>query len=131
MKIAIPIWDNRISPVFDTASRFLIIEVEDQKERTRFETILDEQDLSQRCLRIQGLGIDIIICGAISRPYSWMLISLGINIIPEISGQAEDVLKAYLQGNLIHSKFLMPGCKRHRLMKGKKPRRQRRRKKGS
>lgn len=127
MKIAIPIWNNRISPVFDTASRFLIIEVEDQKERNRFETTLNEQDLSQRCLRIQGLGIDIIICGAISRPYSRMLMASGINIIPEISGHAEEVVRAYLQGNLFHSKFLMPGCKRHRIMEGKKPRKQRRR----
>ena len=127
MKIAIPIWYNRISPVFDTASRFLIIEVEDEKEKHRFETTLDEHDLTQRCLRIQGLGIDTLICGAISRPYSSMLISSGINIVPEISGQAEDVLKAYLQGSLFDSQFLMPGCKRHRLMKGKKHRRQRRR----
>ena len=130
MRIAIPIWYNRISPVFDTASRFLIIEVEGEKETHRFETTLDEQDLTQRCLRIQGLGIDILICGAISRPYSRMLLASEINIIPEISGQAEDVLKAYLQGNLFHSEFLMPGCKRHRLMKEKKPRRQRKKRRG-
>jgi len=128
MKIAIPIWYNRISPVFDTASRFLVIDVEDEKETHRFETTLHEQDLTQRCLRIQGLGIDILICGAISLPYSSMLMSLGINIIPEISGQAEDILKAYVQGNLFNSKFLMPGCKRHQLMKGKKHHGQRRRK---
>lgn len=130
MKIAIPIWYNRISPVFDTASRFLIIVIEDEKETNRFETTLDEQDLPQRCFRIQELEVDILICGAISRPYSSMLMSMGINIIPEISGQVEDVLKAYLQGNLFNSKFLMPGCKRHRLMKGKKPRGQKKRKKG-
>ena len=131
MKIAIPIWYNRISPVFDTASRFLIIEIEDEKVTNRFETTLDEQDLTQRCLRIQELEADTLLCGAISRPYSSMLMSMGINIIPEISGQVEDVLKAYLKGNLFHSKFLMPGCKRHRLMKGKKPRRQRKRKQES
>jgi len=113
MKIAIPVWDNRISPVFDTASRLLIVEVEDQKEVSRFETTLDDQELSRRCLRIQGLGIDMLICGAISRPYSRRLIASGINIISEISGHAEEVLEAYLQGTLSHPRFLMPGCKRN------------------
>jgi hypothetical protein len=39
-----------------------------------------------------------------------MLSAGGINVIPWISGPAEDVLKAYLNGDLFHSRFLMPGC---------------------
>ena len=35
----------------------------------------------------------------------------GTNIISGISGHPEDVLKAYLQGTLSHSRFSMPGCK--------------------
>ena len=114
MRIAIPIWDDKISPVLDTASRLLIVDVEDQKEASRFETILDEQDLVRRCLRIRGMEVDTLICGAVSRPFFRMLMSPDIEIIPEISGHVEDVLKAYLQGNLFHSKFLMPGCRRNR-----------------
>ena len=114
MRIAIPIWDDKISPVLDTASRFLIVDVEDQKEASRFETILDEQDLVRRCLRIRGMEVDTLICGAVSRPFFRMLMTPDIEIIPEISGHVEDVLKAYLQGNLFHPKFLMPGCRRNR-----------------
>jgi predicted Fe-Mo cluster-binding NifX family protein len=115
MKIAIPVWEKGISPVFDTASRLLIVDVEDQKEASRFEIYLDEQDLSRRCVRIRNLGIDILICGAISRPYSRMLMASGIQVIPELSGQAGDVLDAYLKGSLFSSsKFFMPGCKKKR-----------------
>ena len=121
MKIAIPIWEDRLSPVLDTASRLLIVEVKDQRETSRFETYLDEQDLTRRCFRIQALGIDILICGAISRPFSMMLMASGINIIPEISGHPEDVLEAYLKGTLFHSRFLMPGCKRGRFRRGNRP----------
>ncbi len=114
MKIAIPVWEKGISPVFDTASRLLIIEVKDQKEASRFEMALDEQDLARRCVRIRDMGVDILICGAISRPYSRMLIASGIIVIPELSGRAEDVLDAYLKGDLFNSsRFLMPGCKKH------------------
>lgn len=115
MKIAIPVWDKRLSPVFDTASRLLVVEIEDQKEASRFEIILEEQDLPRRCLRIHNLGIDILICGAISRSYSRMLTASGVDIIPEISGHTDEVLEAYLQGTLFHSRFLMPGCRSHRI----------------
>jgi len=114
MRIAIPIWEDKISPVLDTASRLLIVEIEDRDVASRFEIYLDERDLSRRCFRIQGMEVDILICGAISHHFARMLTGSGIDVIPEISGQAEEVLKAYLQGNLFNSRFLMPGCNRNR-----------------
>jgi len=110
MRVAVPIWEDRISPVFDTASRLLIIEVENQIEASRFETYMDEQDLYRRCFRIQNLGVDILICGAISRPYFRRLMATGINIITGISGHPEEVLEAFLQGTLYQQRFSMPGC---------------------
>ncbi|MDY6973605.1 MAG: NifB/NifX family molybdenum-iron cluster-binding protein [Thermodesulfobacteriota bacterium] len=110
MKIAIPVWEGKVSPVFDTASRLLVFQVEDKKETSRFETYLNEQDLAKRRVRIQDLGVDTLICGAISRHFRRMIMASGINVISWISGSLEDVLDAYLNGNLFHSKFLMPGC---------------------
>ena len=115
MRIAVTIWNDKISPVFDTASRLLIIEAENLNETARFKTYLYEQDISQRCLRIQDLKVNVLICGAISRPFSMLLMSSGIKIISGISGPAEDVLRAYLHGSLPNSRFLMPGCKNNSL----------------
>ncbi|MFO7737828.1 MAG: NifB/NifX family molybdenum-iron cluster-binding protein [Desulfatiglandaceae bacterium] len=112
MKIAIPIWEGKVSPVFDTASRLLILQVENKNETSRFETFLDEIDLTRRCMRIQSLGIETLICGAISGHFHRMLRADDVEVIPWISGAAEDVLKAYLDGNIFDSKFLMPGCHR-------------------
>jgi predicted Fe-Mo cluster-binding NifX family protein len=114
MKIAIPIWEDRISPVLDAASRLLIVEVVDQEEASRFETYLEDQELTHRCVRIRELGIHTLICGAVSNCFSKMLEASGIDIIPGISGHPEAVLDAYLRGNLCHSKFLMPGFHRDR-----------------
>ena len=119
MRIAIPIWDDKVSPVLDAASRLLIVDVENKKERSRFETILNEQDFTRRCLRIRGMEVETLICGAVSSPFSKMLTASGIDVIPDISGHVEDVLKAYLKGNLFHSKFLMPGCRRKKKAKKK------------
>ena len=81
---------------------------------SRLETYLDEkEDLSRRCFRVQELNVDTLICGAISRHFQRILDSGGIKVIPWISGAAEDVLTAYLEGDLFHPRFLMPGCSRH------------------
>jgi len=114
MKIAIPIWEDRISPVLDGASRLLIVEIVNQKEASRFETYFEEQGLPHRCVRIRGLGIRTLICGAVSTSFSKMLEASGISIISGISGHPEAFLDAYLHGNLYHSKFLMPGFHRNK-----------------
>ena len=111
MRIAVSIWKNKVSPVLDTATKLLIIESGNQKEESRFEVYLVKRDISQRCSFIRGFEIDVLICGAVSRQFSGMLTASGIKIVSGISGPAEDVLEAYLHGNLFQSRFLMPGCK--------------------
>lgn len=113
MKIAIPIWEDKVSPVFDTALRLLVVEVENREEECRFVYFMDEQDLTRKCRRIRKLDVDILICGAVSHPFLNMLKASGVDVIQQISGRAEEVLEAYLRGDLFHSRFLMPGCKRH------------------
>ena len=111
MRIAISIWEDKISPVLDTASKLLIIDNKTQKESSRFEANLLEQEISQRCSFIRGLELDVLICGAVSRQFREMLKACGIKIISEISGPVEKVLEAYLQGTLLNSGFFMPGRK--------------------
>jgi len=110
MKTAIPIWDGKISPVFDTASKLLIVQLEDNREKSRIEAYLDEQNLTRRCSRIYDLEIDVLICGAISRAFYRMLVAGGVDVIPWISGPVEEVLDAWMHGTLFHSRFLMPRC---------------------
>ena len=114
MKIAIPVWEDKVSPVFDTASRLLVLQFEDSKETGRFETYLEDRDLSRRCTLVQSLGIDVLICGAISRHFYGMLTAGGVKVIAWISGPAREIIDAYLEGNIFDSKFLMPGCDRQK-----------------
>ncbi|MBW2030998.1 MAG: hypothetical protein JRH06_13120 [Deltaproteobacteria bacterium] len=109
MRVAISVWDDKISPVLDTASRLWVVDLDNQGPTSRFEIFIEEQDLSRRCLRIVGSGIDTLICGAVSRPLLNMLESSGINIIPGIIGDKDDVLEAYIKGSLSNPKYLMPG----------------------
>jgi len=112
MRIAVPVWENKVSPLLDTAARLLIVEVEGSKEDERFVTELIEQDLPQRCLRIQNMDIHVLICGGISQVFLRMLMAAGMDVIPGVSGDSEDVLTAYLEGVIYNERFLMPGFKR-------------------
>ena len=114
MKIAVPIWENKVSPVLDTAAKLLIVETLNQNEIGRTEAFLDELEISRRCFRIRKLNIDVLICGAVSRAFSDMLAVSGIHVIPGIAGPVEEILGAYFSGALNQSKFLMPGCKKNR-----------------
>lgn len=110
MRVAIPTWNGRVSPVFDTASRLLVVEVGPEGQYNRYETDISDQSLPSKVMRLTGLAVDTLICGAISRPLASMITAAGIELIPWISGQVEEVLQAFLRGALFTPQFLMPGC---------------------
>ena len=110
MKIAIPTWNGRVSPVFDTASRLVIVEIAKESETARFETDISEHFLPSKSMRLTGLGINTLICGAISRPLAYMITAAGIKLIPWIAGQVEEVIQAFLTNTLFDPRFIMPGC---------------------
>lgn len=110
MKVAIPTWDGRVSPVFDVAKRLLVVDVERDTEVGRSEVDLKEMRLAARVKRMTALGVHVLICGAISWPLEAMLTSAGARVIPQTCGPVDDVLRAFLAGQLASGAFLMPGC---------------------
>ncbi len=111
MKIAIPYWEGKVSPVLDTSSRLLVLDFQGEEEVSRYEIPLSESDLGRRCDYIRQSGAEVLICGAISRPFYLMLAAAQVDVIPWISGQVKEVISAYLGQTLNHEKFLMPGCR--------------------
>lgn len=110
MNLAIPVWQSRISPVFDTAERLLLVDVEDGAEISRMEYPLAGLAPSQRAKRLAELNVNVLLCGAISRPLASMLGKSGVQIVPWISGEVNDVVPRYLNGQPLDGRFLMPGC---------------------
>jgi len=115
MKIILPHWQGRISPLFDSAGLVLLVEVEKNRELRRT-THSVQGDILQRVRQTLDLGADILICGAISGQLERMLRAAGLQVIANICGEVEDVLSAYGRGALFDTQFLLPGCfgRRHR-----------------
>lgn len=114
MKVAIPLWQGRVSPVFDEAGRILVVDVSEGRERSRQEESLCNQNPFERAKALPGMGIDLLICGMISQTQRAALDSVGIRIIPHICGLVEDVIAAFLDGEIENGAFLMPGCGRRK-----------------
>ena len=112
MRIAIAVWQSRVSPVFDVAGRLLVVEAESGRETSRTEETIAEPFLPRKVRRLRELGVNVLICGAISRPLAAMIAQAGIAVIPWIAGEVDQVLKGYLDGQLPDPRFLMPGCGR-------------------
>ena len=110
MKIAIPVWNGFVSSVFDFAHQLLVVDVQDRQETNRSQIQLEQQPGPQRVAKLVDLGVDVLLCGAISWPLASVLAASNIEAIPFVSGPVDEVLDAYLNGRLAEPRFLQPGC---------------------
>jgi predicted Fe-Mo cluster-binding NifX family protein len=110
MKVAIPLWQGRVSPVFDEARRILLVDVFEKQEQYRQEEFLIAQNPFERAQLLPKLSVDHLICGMISQAQHAAIASSGIQIIPHICGPLEDVIAAFLDGRIESGALLMPGC---------------------
>lgn len=119
-KLAIPVFEKRISPLFDVAGSFEIIAT---KEKSIIEkTVLDTSKLSgiERVQRLKDLEVNVIICSAISRIFANSVISKGIELIPGVIGFADEVVDAYIKDNLRIDMYSMPGCRWQKRFRGRR-----------
>ncbi len=119
MKIAIPIWQGRISPVMDVAARMLVAEYDGTGEVSRVEESLGDDFIPRRARHLADLGVNVLICGGISRPLLTLITAQGITVIPGITGKIEQVLEAYRYNRLHIPKYMMPGSGRCRRGQGR------------
>jgi len=125
MRIAVPSWAGTVSPVFDVARRLLVVDVQGGVEVRRLEESLGETHVLGRATHVARLGVEVLICGAISWPLERALAAAGVEVIAHICGDVEEVIRAYLSGRLAGDAFLMPGCRgcRYRWRHGRGSRR--------
>jgi predicted Fe-Mo cluster-binding NifX family protein len=110
MRVAIPLWQGRVSPVFDEASRILLVDIYNKQEQQRQEESLIAHNPFERAKLLPRLGVDLLICGMISQTQETALASAGIRIIPHICGAMEDVIAAFIDGRIESGELRMPGC---------------------
>jgi predicted Fe-Mo cluster-binding NifX family protein len=110
MRVAIPHWQGRVSPVFDVAGNLLLVDVANGKEQARQNVAIGAEQPQARANLLAEHGVTVLICGAISWPLERALSAAGIEVIPQTCGDVGQVLAAFTNGQLQQGAFLMPGC---------------------
>jgi predicted Fe-Mo cluster-binding NifX family protein len=111
-KAAFATWSNRIAPVFDVSRSIQVVETEAGEIVRQTQISLMNDGLNLRASHLAKLGVTTLVCGAISRPLQVMLTAYGIEVIPFVTGNLQEVIQAWLCDKLAGSSaYAMPGCR--------------------
>ncbi|HLI03251.1 MAG TPA: NifB/NifX family molybdenum-iron cluster-binding protein [Terracidiphilus sp.] len=109
MKLAIAVSGDRVANALDFARRLLLVDCEGGREISRSEAAVVDKLPLNRARFLAALGVEVLICGAVSRFLAESLVTLGIRIVPFVSGSVAEVLNAYFEDGLESGRLLMPG----------------------
>jgi predicted Fe-Mo cluster-binding NifX family protein len=109
-RAAFSCWDGRIAPLFDTARELHLVETEGERIVSRADESLPAGSAERRAARLATLGVETLVCGAISRATREAVVSIGVRVVPFVSGDRDEVVRAWLEGGLERPVFTMPGC---------------------
>jgi predicted Fe-Mo cluster-binding NifX family protein len=108
--IAIPISQERISPLLDAAARLLLVTRRRGKEVARKEFILGPLSPEELARSVAELRVDVLLCAALSQGLHRALERRGVLVQPHLCGDTEAVLQAFCCDQLNRPEFRMPGC---------------------
>lgn len=110
-KAAFSAWGDRIAPVFDVAGQPHVVETSAGRIVRETREFLGGLPPLQRVTRLLELGIDALICGAISRHLHGLIAANGIQVISFVTGDLRELIEAWSRGELDGNAFAMPGCR--------------------
>ena len=100
MKIAIPIYADRVAPRFRYCRKFIIIEFENKKEMKREKLTIDIESPIQIAEVMARAGVDQILSGGMNLDFQREFRLRNIGVIWGLIGEIDDVLSAYLNGKV-------------------------------
>jgi len=110
VKAALTVWDGRISPVFDVSREVLILTVENGDVVAIRKENIETPTAALKLDRLMELGVESLICGAISKSLHHELITRGVRVIGFVAGEINEVVTTFLAGLLPTPELSMPGC---------------------
>ncbi len=110
MKIAITIWGNRISPVFDAARTLLVAQIENRMILKKSYTHFDPDSPRDLIRILKKMEATTLICGAISTEPADFIVENNIKLISFVTGNSLDFLGSFATRQAIEKGHMMPGC---------------------
>lgn len=110
MKTALTVWDGRVSPVFDVSREAVILTIENGTVAASCSKKIETPTATLKIDRLMELGVETLICGAISEPLQRELTVRGVKVLGFVAGEIEEVVQAFIAGGLPGPSLAMPGC---------------------
>ncbi|HOT46474.1 MAG TPA: NifB/NifX family molybdenum-iron cluster-binding protein [Spirochaetota bacterium] len=98
--IAVPVFQERVSPLMDVSNRYMIYETEDGRIKQRIAISLNADGESQRVEKLKEIGVNTIICGAVSGYIAHLVSDRGMRLLSMIYGPIDEIITNYLQNTL-------------------------------
>lgn len=108
-RIAIPVFMDRVSPVLDTCTQIMLVDLDQNHEVCRTQIGVTGATLFERVSFFKMIGVQTIICSAVSDSFHRMLRDAKIDLVCGVAGVAEEIIKACVSGSLHQKRFQMPG----------------------
>jgi len=99
--VAVPVYQERISPLLDVARKFAIFEISDGEIKQKLEVDINTMCEPFMADKLKGLGVTVIISGAVSGFVSRIISEKGMHIIPWVNGAVDDVIELYIKDALV------------------------------
>lgn len=100
MKVAIPVFQTKISPRFDQTQGFLVLETENASIINRENLITKGWSVFDKMKQLVDLEIDTLICGGIDRSSLQYLSFNGVNVYSWVTGEVEDAVFCFLDNRM-------------------------------
>jgi predicted Fe-Mo cluster-binding NifX family protein len=100
MKVAVPVFGTRVSPRFDDETALLIVEIDDGAVGLSVSIAGCAENPLQRVARLRELGVEAVICGAVTGFLLRHMMANSIQVFPRVSGEASEALQALARGEL-------------------------------
>ncbi|MBN1149761.1 NifB/NifX family molybdenum-iron cluster-binding protein [candidate division WOR-3 bacterium] len=110
MKLALTVWNGRVSPVFDASKTAITLTFYEDGKIDKGKIHLSGDTVESKVSALKSEGVSALVCGAISQKGMRKVIDSGMFIYPFVSGCVEDVVEACKRGEVEPLKYSMPGC---------------------
>jgi len=114
IRIAVPFWNDRVAPVFDTANEWYVVEIDAGNWRIKDEFVFKRDNCQFKLDSLLRRNIDVLICGALPCKVERVVKESGCEVFSFICGPIQEVLDAFVLDGGLKEHFSMPGCGRRR-----------------
>lgn len=97
MRIAVTCWGSRVSPLYDTTRKIIVIDTGAGGIQHISEVDISLVKPFSRAGFLHDIGVEVLVCGGISECFIQQLLALNIKVVPWISGEVSEVISEYIK----------------------------------